>query len=211
MLLAGSVGLLFSVRLAGAADRYVVEPGTPGVTPDGNYETWATAATNILQAVSRAVNLETIWVSNGHHRLTSQVSLTKSLKIRGFTGNPADVIFDGDYPARRQRCFYVHHGSALLTGLTITNGYPLASSYQGYGGGVFLDAGRVVSNCVITGNKVDLIGGGIYMGDGGTIADCVIRGNSCASNTSSSSQSGAGVDIGCYEFYVPRGTAIAVY
>ncbi len=168
------------VLRAGAADRYVVEPGTPGVTPDGNYETWGTAATNIQHAVARAVSGagETIWVSNGHYRLTNEILVNKSVTIRGFNDDRAGVIVDGNYPFNTNRCFYATVANVKLASMTITNGYAGVTPF--YGGGVLLlGTSNSVSNCVVTGNTSPDFGGGVATYNYGeyTIIDSTISGN----------------------------------
>ncbi len=165
---------------AGAADRYVVEPGTPGVNPDGNYETWGTAATNIQHAFARAVSGvgETIWVSNGYYRLTNEILVNKSVTIRGWNDDRAGVIVDGNYPFNTNRCFYATAANVMLASLTITNGYAGISPY--YGGGVLLAGNsNSVSNCIVTCNKSLQYGGGVAVYNYGeyTIIDSTISGN----------------------------------
>ncbi len=166
------------VWCAGAAERHVVEPGTPGVTPDGNYETWGTAATNIQHAVARAVAGETIWVSNGHYRLTNEILVNKSVTIRGWNDDRAGVIVDGNYNVNTNRCFYPTATNVLLASMTITNGYAAVSPF--YGGGVLLGGNNnTISNCVVTGNKSLQYGGGVAVYNYGdyTIIDSTISGN----------------------------------
>ena len=169
---------------AGAADRYVVEPGTPGVNPDGNYETWGTAATNIQHAVARAVAGETVWITNGHYILTNEIYLSKSLTIRGWNDDRAGVIIDGNYPFNTNRCIYVPYQNTMLASLTVTNGFVKGNQY---GGGIYLNQGGnvVVSNCVVTGNRADWNGGGIYFNSYGNylVIDTVISGNAAVTNS----------------------------
>lgn len=69
---------------------------------------------------------------------------------------------------------------ATLSGFTITDGHTLASGEankdQG-GGGVLLNYGGTVSNCVITSCSAKRHGGGIDLHHGGEVIDCEIRNN----------------------------------
>ncbi len=197
---AGCLVIILSLR-AGAADRYVVEPGTPGVNPDGNYETWGTAATNIQHAVARAAAGETILVSNGYYRLTNEIYLNKSLTIRGFHDDPAGVIIDGNYPFNTNRCIYVPYQNTMLASLTVSNGCVKGNQY---GGGIYLNQGGnvVVSNCVVTCNRADWNGGGIYCNTYGNylIMDTVISGNAAATNANAAKGGGLYINRGVCTF-----------
>ena len=65
--------------LTARADRYVVEPGTPGGTNTGPFDGWGNAATQIQWAVDAASGGETVWVSNGVYELTNQIVITTQL------------------------------------------------------------------------------------------------------------------------------------
>jgi len=79
----------------------------------------------------------------------------------------------------QMRCVYLAN-DAVLSGFTLTNGHTHHSgeiSKEGGGGGVFLNSGGVVSNCIITGNTAWQQGGGINLHHGGEVWGCVVRGN----------------------------------
>jgi len=78
-------------------------------------------------------------------------------------------------------------GGAYLTngvtfvGFTVSNGYTRISGNSIYdlsGGGLLLDQGGIVSNCVIQGNSSYSEGGGAYCRSGGVINNSLLSGNS---------------------------------
>lgn len=70
-------------------------------------------------------------------------------------------------------------GTAVLDGLTITDGYADGAPPHDRGAGVYIDAGSVtLVDCVIDGNSAVLNGAGIFVGDSSpTFRDCQVRGN----------------------------------
>ena len=169
--------LLFSVAFGltfaptALADRYVVEPGTPGANPESPYDSWATAATNIQVAVGAASAGETIWVSNGTYKatgagtlfagVTTMVHLATNVILRSVNG-PEVTILDGGYPDITNRVISLNRNAALY-GFTVVNGR------AGGGGGILIgDYGGIVSNCVVFSNISDkALNSGKYTGGGG--------------------------------------------
>ena len=183
---AAMTSLLFLFALETVATpRYVVPPETPGAAPDGNYYSWATAATNIADAV--AVATDTVLVSNGTYRLSGQIEITKGITLQSYNNGQIDrdgTILDAQYPAFSNRCLYVNHASALIQGFTFTNGCPATNSYSGYGGGLYLEKGQA-RNCRIVGNFSVTAGGGAYLKSNYTVlADSIISGNWVGTNSS---------------------------
>lgn len=88
--------LLISALIGTAAlgaTRHTVPPGTPGVSPDGDHESWTTAATNIQHAVDRAVSgADEVVVSNGTYTSTgpfgndAMINITKAITVRSLGG-----------------------------------------------------------------------------------------------------------------------------
>ncbi len=141
------------------------------------YLSWATAATNIQDAVNVAERGATIFVTNGVYAGGSQldpygdsdcVVVDTPLTLRSVNG-PAVTVIDG---GGATTCVYLANNT-LLVGFTVTNG--VATSW---GGGVYCESSAVLSNCVLTGNSVSeagYAGGGAY---GGTLNNCTLTGNS---------------------------------
>jgi hypothetical protein len=154
------------------------------------YHSWATAATNIQEAVDAvAVPGSIILVSNGvyetgaryYRSLTNRVVVTNQVIVRSLNG-PASVTITGSGPVgyRAVRGVYLANG-AMLDGFTVTNGatemesggVPFATDS---GGAVFCESpANIVTNCVITGNA-----GGAGALFGGTVHRCLIVSNAAA-------------------------------
>lgn len=177
-----SLSVLAVVMMATTAmaqqTRYVVPPGTPGVVPTHPYTNWPTAATNFAFSVvgSGVADDTTIWVSNGYYTLSAQIQVGWAMRValKGWSGDPADVIIDG---SNATKCIYVWRDS-IVDGLTITNG----NSATG-GGGVELANGwpnAKLLNSTIVGCTAPN-GGGISVGNG-TVSNCTIVGNTASGN-----------------------------
>jgi hypothetical protein len=162
----------------GLAATFYVNHENP--TPVPPYSTWATAATNIQDAVDLTLPEDQVWVTNGVYvgggrtvgtdTTTNRVVLDKLIALRSVNG-PQFTIIDGQ---QASRCVYLAHG-AVVAGFTITNGWGPS------GAGVWCDSSTdMLSDCVITGNRAydpSQGGGGVY---GGTLQNCALIGNSLA-------------------------------
>jgi hypothetical protein len=156
---------------------YYVAAGNPN--PLAPYTSWATAATNIQDAVDVAATGGTIVVTNGTYAAGgrpvganlpgNRVAVDKPLALLSANG-PASTIIDG----RGFRCLYLAVG-ATLSGFTLTNGF------ADVGGGVWCALPSVVvSNCLIGGCLASFEGGGAY---GGTLYNCTLISNQVGSAT----------------------------
>jgi hypothetical protein len=169
---------------------YYVAAGNPHPVPPCT--SWATAATNIQDAVDAAtLPGALVLVTNGTYAtggrpagtntLTNRVAVEKPLVLRSVNG-PQVTIIQGYQPlgistngASAVRCVYLAEG-ASLSGFTLTNGAATgAYGSPGFGGGVWcVSSTAVISNCVLAGNSATY-GGGAY---GGTLINCTLVGNS---------------------------------
>ena len=170
------------------ADTLYVDLNSPSPTPP--YTSWATAATNIQDAVDVAVNNDVVLVADGvydaggvvvHEDLINRIAITKAITVESFNG-PEQAIIVGSGPngSSAVRCAYVGI-NAVLSGFTLTNGHSRTSgSYaiERQGGGAWCDNGASLTNCVLTGNSSASSGGGMYSG---TAIDCTFSGNSSSS------------------------------
>jgi len=175
-----------------AATLYVSLESTNPLPP---FATWATAATNIQDAVDAAQSGDTVLVTNGVYavggRTTTDVNgwvsgnrvfITNAIRLESVNG-PLTTTIEGiltrdkeGYPIDARRCVYLG-SNAVLSGFTLVNGH-----VEGNGGGVFCEPSGVVTNCTLTGNSASVrcvrpahgLGGGVF---GGTLYNCILMGN----------------------------------
>lgn len=166
-----------------AQTNYVDLGSTNPVAP---YVSWATAATNIQDAVDAAfIPGAVVLVNDGVYGAVvgvggpNVVAVTKPLSIQSVHG-PAVTRIVGFQSTNSQgaRCVYLTNGAAL-SGFTLTNGgtSPFGNQFPDQcGGGVFCTStNSLVSNCVVIGNSAFYFGGGAYSG---TLSKCILAGNS---------------------------------
>jgi hypothetical protein len=155
-----------------------------GQTPLFPYATWATAASNIQDAVNAASDSPLVLLESGTYDLDAEIVITNAITLRGVQG-AAQTVLNGRAPQTGGRCLFLNHPGAVAEGLTIQNGRVV-----GNGGGVYIKAGTL-RRCRVTGNAVtNGSGGGVYAVSGDSlIEECDIVGNTLLSSTGS----GAGV------------------
>ncbi len=172
-----------------AATHYVNASNDSPALP---YTSWATAATNIQDALNFTANGDIILVTNGIYQYGGATdggssnrvcNLSSPVTIQSVNGPAVTIIKGYQVPGTTNgvnavRCVYLNTGSTL-SGFTLTNG---ATESGGDGGGVYAAAGCTISNCVITGNVAAYEGGGIFSINGSTNVNCIIAGN-CAFNS----------------------------
>ena len=164
--------------------RFVVPPSTVGHLAAFPYATWATAATNLQDAVDAAAGEVggMIYVQSGLYPVSETLALTNAggLVVRswktGVGGLDSDgTVFDAGYPARSNRVARL--SGVRVEGLTFANGF-----LSGNGAGVYVekapggDSSVILTDCVIRdclAEKDGAQGGGVYLGVGGlTLANC---------------------------------------
>ena len=142
------------------------------------YLSWATAATNIQDAVDAAFVGGTIFVSNGVYQtgmrvlygtMTNRVAVTKPLTLQSVNG-AAGTVIDGGFAVR---CLYLTN-SVSVTGFTLQNGMEVN------GAGVYCENDDVLNDCVITNNSSPADGSGGGGANGGILNRCVLVGNSAS-------------------------------
>jgi len=158
---------------------YFVAPGGGHVAP---YDTWATAATNIQDAIDAAPEAgATVWVSNGVYNtggrpvitLTNRVVIDKALFLRSVNGPEVTIIEGAPDPITglgpaAVRGVHLNSPEAVIEGFTIRGGHTLADGFYEnvFGGGVFCNWSQSrVERCIIAFNKAADRGGGQYGGD----------------------------------------------
>jgi hypothetical protein len=154
-----------------SADTLFVCPGSTNSVPP--FTNWATAATDIQQAVNAAAAGDDVVVTNG---IYGAVNVDKPLLVRSING-PQVTIID---PVRQSRCAWLANG-ASLAGFWLRHG-----AADVFGGGVFcVSSGVYLTNCMITDNSVYTYSNGLVMGSGGgvyggTLYNCVVVSNTAA-------------------------------
>lgn len=192
---AGIVAVALTSFTLHAATHYV---DLNSANPTSPYTTWATAATNIQNAIDAATKGDLILVSNGVYNsggrvargiLTNRAAVTKAITLQSLNG-PAVTLIQGINSASSGvplRCVYLTNGAALV-GFTLTNGgtypYPspgtppppgLNTNYDFNGAGVLCeDTSSVISNCTFVNGIATWNGGGDY---NGALFNCSLTGN----------------------------------
>ncbi|HEX4645531.1 MAG TPA: PKD domain-containing protein, partial [Verrucomicrobiae bacterium] len=177
-------GLGGSVIIHVVARTNFVDLGS--TNPVAPYVSWATAATNIQDAVDAAsIPGAVVLVNDGVYGAVvgtggpNVVAVTKPLSVQSVHGPMATLIV-GFQSTNSQgaRCVFLTNGAAL-SGFTLTNGgtSPFGNQFPDQcGGGVFCEStNALVSNCVLIGNSAFYFGGGVYSG---TLSNCILAGNS---------------------------------
>jgi hypothetical protein len=177
---------MFITLEAAFSETWYVSQTSPQDGPGTNE---ATAFHIIQDAIDAATSNDTIRVDDGVYNtggaevysMDNRVALTKAVSVQSVNG-PKATFIEGAGPlgASAVRCAYVTNGAELV-GFTLTNGYTRTSGdnqKEQSGGGVWLDQGGTVSNCVMNGNSAYYIGGGAYCGSGGTLNHCTLSANS---------------------------------
>ena len=173
-----------TVQVVAQAIHYVK---LDNATPLAPYTSWATAATNIQEALDAASQPGAlVLVSNGTYAtggrvvygaLTNRVAITNAVTVRSVNG-PAMTIIQGAGPMGDSavRCAYVGI-NAVLEGFTLTNGATRSNGdydRERRGGGVWCESSGVLSNCILAGNSAFDGGGACW----GTLYHCMLTGNS---------------------------------
>lgn len=208
--LAGQVAQDTASLKISAPTCYVGRAGSS--TPTFPYDTWATAATNIHDAMAEAVTGAVVMVTNGTYSVTQELVLAEAITVRSANG----ALFTTLDAGGGRRCFSMSDPGALVKGLTlsrgydgsqgggvylsygtvadcvITNGSVSSGGTSGGGGGIFVINGTV-TNCVIARNSVVQHGGGVRMMGAGLVTHCIIASNRTTSVTGSAGQGGGAV------------------
>ncbi len=186
--LAAVCSLLLAYTAPAVTTHYVDAGGTNPVAP---YTSWATAATNIQDAMDVTSFNDTVLVTNGIYQYggasfngSNRVHVINGVALQSVNG-PAVTVNKGYWdPATTNgpnavRCVYLTEFSSL-SGFTLTNG----ASGSGYGGGVVSETFCVISNCVITGNVSAGNGAGSESFNNSLLVNCVLSGNTALSGGS---------------------------
>lgn len=218
-------------RSVDADQAHYVAPFGSNVPP---YDTWQNAATSIAAAVSEAYNSGSgypVVVTDGFYQVSQPIVLDFPVTLRSVNG-PALTVIDANYASP---CLWITGVTVVADGFTLSRGSGNSGSIRvaagtlrnctvkqsvgNYFGGIFVELGGAVENCLIVSNTAThayqnggggvaiwqsgtlrtstvvsnsslASGGGVFCYAGGTVADCTI-----AANTSSNSSGGGVVTI----------------
>ena len=176
------------------ATNLYVSPTGANTLPYGDF---ATAATNLLDALAFAADGSTVHLSDGIHRVSDKIVLTKAVTLT-HEGDREACIVTGNTGGS---LVVLDNAEAHLEGLDLCGQYPRlvfnatldqrpVSAYDTTHG-VQIVSGGSVSNCVVESCRTTDHGAGVYM-SAGTVVDTVIRGN-YAYSTGGGGASGAGI------------------
>jgi hypothetical protein len=185
-----SLSATVTVHVATQLLYYVDAAGASPVPP---YSSWATAATNIQDAVDVATPAQgsIVLVTNGVYQhggrvvygtMTNRLAVTKPIIVESINGSALTAIQGFQVPGSIYgdtaiRCAYLTN-KATLSGFTLAGGATRstgASDQEQSGGGVWCaSADAVVTNCVLVANSAHWSGGGAF---GGTLNHSTLRGN----------------------------------
>ena len=176
------------------ATNLYVSPTGANTLPYGDF---ATAATNLLDALAFAADGSTVHLSDGIHRVSDKIVLTKAITLT-HEGDREACIVTGNTGGS---LVVLDNAEAHLEGLDLCGQYPRLvfdatsnpspkSAYDTTHG-VQIMTGGSVSNCVVESCRTMDHGAGVYM-SAGTVVDTVIRGN-YAYSTGGGGASGAGI------------------
>jgi hypothetical protein len=152
-----------------------------GTNPQPPFATWATAATNIQDAIDAASSNDIVLVTNGLYDaggevmaggLTNRVALDKALMVVSLNGFAHTVIQGAWDPVSTNgpaavRCAWLTNG-AILNGFTLENGATWTNgddlALQSGGGVWCASTNTSVCNCLLSNNFASYGGGGIGFG-----------------------------------------------
>ncbi len=152
-----------------------------GTSPVAPFSSWATAATNIQDAVNAAAPGDVVLVTNGIYSngglvmagdLTNRVAVNKAIIVTSVNGWQSTII-QGAWDSTSTngpgavRCAWVGDG-AVLSGFTLQNGATRNSGdqySQQSGGGVWCNSTNgLVMDCCLSNNAAFYVGGGVSSG-----------------------------------------------
>jgi hypothetical protein len=155
------------------ATTYYVDLTSSSPTPP--YTSWATAATNIQDAVNISVSNDIVLVADGHYSLSAEIVVNEPITIQSVNGYSSTTI-DGQW---LYRGFHLGATDCIISGFKIINGYSPSN-----GGGIYCEyiyggASPLIKDCLIEQCTADSYGGGAYYG---TFEHCIVRNNLAANS-----------------------------
>lgn len=139
------------------------------------YDTEAAAASNIATAVAAAGEGATIYVKPGEYPISSQIKVTKGVRILGAGETYRSVVVTNTANSTETRVFALQHPDAFVANLTMAGGR-VRNAQEG--GNLFIyGKGGTVSNCLLTAGITYAQyqqGGGAATLRAGTLTHCEI-------------------------------------
>ena len=166
----------------GPVTAYVRMP--PGGTPTAPFTSWANAATNILNAVSIAVDGTTVVVTNGVYTNSATIYLTNNITLKSVNGKDVTTLY-GTGGNSVVGTGFLSLGSG--GGLASTDGEtgPTNASVQGFTikpsgiqGAVLF--GGSISDCQITNCSISDAAANLVLAGGARADRCTVAGNTTA-------------------------------
>jgi hypothetical protein len=183
-----------------------------GINPVAPYSTWATAATNIQDAITSSSAGDIVLVTNGLYAsggismdgiITNRVSVNKAIIVQSVNGPNATLIQGARDPVSTNglaaiRCVWLTN-NAIISGFALENGATrnatTSTNPSMDGGGVCgSTTNAMVYNCIIATNYASNLGGGAYRV---TLNNCVLTGNTAVgvpASINASAGSGGGAE-----------------
>jgi parallel beta-helix repeat protein len=167
-----------------------------------------TGFANLQLAIDSASPLDTVYVEAGTYTGAGNKNIDfrgKDVVVWGIEGAEATIIDCEGSELENARGFIFENAeprTAVVSGLTIRNGYRSGVLYPGgYGGAMLIsgsDARPTIKNCIFEDNYAG-IGGGVAAGDGSapTIADCRFLNNDGDSGGGGAFVSGSALLVEC--------------
>ena len=159
------------------------------------YTSYASGATNLIEALEAASDGTTVHMGDGWHRVAKTVSIARGIAIISDNGPEATTIF-GKSIAGGSPLVLINHSGAVLSGLTISGKNSDGSQPHQWSGIRMTAAGGLVTNCVIRDHKtvsISVNGAGMRM-EGGMVVDCVFS-NNHTQCSGGGGMTGGGIDI----------------
>jgi hypothetical protein len=168
--------------------QVVVHCVAANTSPLAPYSDWATAATNIQDAIDASASGDFVLVTNGIYAsggrpiagdLTNRIVIDKPLFVASVNGSGATVIQGANVMngPSAVRCAWLADGT-VLNGFTVQGGATRTNGDAGTlqtGGGIWAGStNATVANCVIQSNSAAYDAGGCF---GGFVRNCSLLGN----------------------------------
>lgn len=152
------------------------------------------ALKTITAALNKAIDNTTIYIAPGTYSTNIgevfplTIADNNIMLMAAMTNRDLTIINAGGAAVAKRALYSAARGRIRIDGVTITNGYSSAYARVADGGGLYiLSCQTMITNCLITGNRlyyssdVNTYGEGIYAAQGAlTIADSVIERNTSA-------------------------------